>query len=1533
MIKKILLLSVLSLLLLSIATAQENSAPKAEKILHQTIIHGDTLRDNYFWLRDKNSPEVINYLYANNAYSDNKMKASSTLQKVLFDEYRSRVKETFDSKPQKNEGYYYYTRNVADKDYPALYRKKDSLIAKEQVVLDLNELSKEFFYFSLQFLSYSPDQSIIAYGVDTKGSLVSTMYFKILDIDSTLKNEKIDSVLSVSWANDNKTIYYTKAEAKTKRSYRLYKHTLGTNPIDDELLYEEPDKTYEIGLKRSSSKKFIIMEASKSQSSEAWYWRADDVRAKPLLFKKREAALLYDINHYEGDEFYIQTNYNALNQQLMKAPINAKSCKEWQVVIPHRRGVLFSGYSLLKNYLIWSEQQNVEQRILIKQRKTNQIDTLKSKITLGSMSFSIEDYDYEKTNEIRYSAENMVTPSEEYNYDLNTKKQTFYDMDSINGKYNPSLYASERVWAKAKDGVMIPITLAYKKGMLKNGNNPLLLSGYGSYGVSSMPDFNQLNISLLDRGFIVATAHIRGGREMGQEWYDDGRMLHKKNTFTDFITCAEHLIAEKYTSTAKLAVEGGSAGGLLMGAVTNMRPDLFKCVIASVPFVDVINTMLDESIPLTTGEFEEWGNPKNKKYYDYMKSYSPYDNVEAKAYPHMLVTAGYNDAQVGYWEPAKWVAKLRELKTDTNMLLFKTVMEGGHGGSSGRYNKLIEQAYRTAFVMQCLGVKENYISLKGKVVDEYNEPVIYANVYLEESKIGTTSNQNGEFELKVKEFNNATLVVQSLTYEKQKIKLGLRTRTQNLVIKMKSENIQMKTVTVVANAVDPALGIIKQAIKKRKENYDRVKSFSSDVYMKSNVKLLEVPKNMPFFLKLVANGEVIDSNDLGLVYLSESSAKYYFEKPDNNKEEMMASKVAGQKQGFSWNRVKDVFFNLYEPTIDLSYYSERPFVSPIAPLASLSYKYKFKGSFYIDNKEVNKIEIIPLRKGDPLFQGYIYITSNDYQIYGADLRATKDAQIQFVDTVNLQQEMVNINNTWVPMQMKIYSHIKVFGFGANDVNMASMSNYNLNRSFPPGFFSNETFKIDRNANRKDSMYWKTTRTIMLTSEEEKHYGKSDSIYQAQHTPHYLDSVSRVRNKITFGKVLLGGYTYSKLNDSISKSLSFDPLLFAFGFNTVEGLYTNFNISYRLFSGSSEEYYLGRDRTYLTTTIRYGFANQNFAPGIQYFKTIDNRTSTSISFKVGRFIEQYNQAEPISKIVNAGYTLFDRLNYMKVLQKDVISITGRKELSNGLYAKANVQFYQREAMVNHTDYSFSDKDKRAYSSNNPSNTYSDAPAFNSHSTLEYGISLRYVIKQKYEMFPNFKNVLESKYPDLYFSFKNAIMTASNNNMSKFNYMYLEAGTGKDINLKLLGELKFDVNAGIFLSTDNMLFADYKHFNGNQTMFLHNPKNLNATGEETRVRLTGFHALNYYQFSTNDKFIEAHAMQNFKGFLIGKVPLLRMIHAYEVAGVNFLYTPNLTYNELYFGLSNILTLLRVDAGKVTSIGGSNDWFLRFGIDMEF
>ena len=1501
------------------AQEREFTAPVTKKVPNQLIIHGDTVIDNYFWLRDKYAPEVINHLYAENAYADNMMKQSSFLQKVLYEEFKSRRKESFTSRPNKRKGYLYYSRYEKWKDYPILCRKKDTVNAPETIVLNVNKLAEEQPYINVSGYNISPNQQLLYYGIDSKGNHVLTYYLKHINKDSVYVNEKLENVMALIWAEDNKTIYYTKPEDKTLRQWRVYRHIIGRPTTEDELVFEEADKTFQIDMHKSSSRQYIFFTSSKTKCREGWYMPSDGSSIKPTLFLKREPSVIYTLDHINGDEFTITTNLNAINYRLIKTKISQPAPANWKDIIPHNPKVLLESAVFTKDFMVVEEKENAQSRVKITNLKTGETEVLNPGLDLYEISYGFEDYDYQTSSEIEFSYSNMVYPSKTFYYNLNTKEKKIIEEDTILGNFKPANYETKRIYATAKDGAQVPITLVYKKGLTLNGNNPCLLYGYGSYGSPDYAGFSTNTISYIDRGFVYALAHIRGSNDLGNQWYEDGKLFHKKNTFTDFIACGDYLVEQGYTSKSKLAINGGSAGGLLMGAVTNMRPDLFKCVVANVPFVDVINTMLDESIPLTTFEFEEWGNPKQKDYYQYMKSYSPYDNVERKAYPDLLVTSGYNDAQVGYWEPAKWVSKLRELKTDTNLLLFKTNMDAGHGGASGRSSEFKEAAFNMAFIMRSLGVKENYITVKGKIVDQNGTELPFVNVYIEGSTNGTTSNADGEFALNVKEGNDLTLAFQTLGYVKHREKIDMNTQTSDLIIKMKSENVQLKEVMIKGNSKDPAYAIMREAIKRRKDNMDKVQSFSADVYMKSSVRLLQIPKKIPFFIN---KKDIPDSNNLGLIYMSESVAKYYRQNPDKKKEEMIASKVAGQKTGFSWNRVEDVFVNFYEPSVNMEGYSERPFISPLATGSLLSYKYKYLGTFYVDAKPVHKIEIIPRRKGDPLFHGEMYINEGDnYQIYSSDLFITKDAQIDFVDTVHIKQEMVKVNDSiWVPLQMQIYSHIKVFGFGATDLSTATISNYQVNRAFPKKFFSNELFKIDEQANKKDTSYWSTTRPSILSTEEAKYYQKGDSLLKRMESKAYKDSVSKAYSKIRVG---LSGI--SKRNEIKGTYFGTNGILDMVNYNTVEGINATLRGTYNIRNKET------RSVKAMDAIAHYGFDNYKWSGGLSGFWLFNPKQSQSIFIKAGRFMEQFNNNKPISNLLNTAYTLLDKSNYMKLYQKDVLEVSYNHELTNGLYGNADIQYIQREALLNSSFYYFTGSKTKHFTSNNPiidDGAYSETKAFNQEQVIQFKLGFKFIPFAKYETYPTFKRMLETKWPELSFNYKKGMST----NTKAFNYDYLELSIGKDIDLRAIGAFKFDVTGGVFLNNKNMNFVDYKHFNGNQTAFLLNPPASDFYSPSTRTQISEFHALNYYTYSTNTKFIEYHASHNFRSFFIGKIPLLRKTKFYEVVGINGLITENGNYNEVYVGLDKILQLFRFDVGTAINQSGKINPFYRFGIRLD-
>jgi oligopeptidase B len=684
--------------------AQDDTLPKppvARKVPKFTEIHGDKLVDNYFWLRtnQKNpDPEVITYLEAENKYTEAMMKPLAGFQEALYQEMLGRIQESDLSVPVKDGSYYYYSRTEKGKQYGILCRKKGSLTAAEEIYLDINQLAEGKKFMSIGDTEISDNEQLLAYTSDSTGYRQYTLAIRDLKTGKLLP-DTAERVTSLVWAADNKTLFYVQEDAVTKRSDKLFRKVLG-NP-KDELLYEEKDELYDLGMGRSRSKAYIFLISLSKLTTEARYLAADRPNDSFRVIAPREGEHQYFPDHH-GKHFYIRTNDKGRNFRLVKTSVSDPARKNWEEVIAPRDSVMLEGMNFFEDYYILSERENGLNKMRVTEFKTGQLHYIDFPEPVYS-AFPNANPEF-KTTKFRFAYQSFITPSSIFDYDLKTRTRELLKEQPVLGGYDRKQYQSERIYATAKDGTKIPVSIVYKKGLKRDGSAPMLLYAYGSYGASSSVGFNSGRLSLLDRGMIYALAHIRGGGDMGKIWHEQGRMLTKKNTFTDFINCAEHLIAEKYTAKDRLVIEGGSAGGLLMGAVTNMRPDLFKAVLSHVPFVDVINTMLDASIPLTTSEYIEWGNPNDKQYYTYMKSYSPYDNIEAKSYPTMLVTTSLNDSQVAYWEPAKYVARMRAMKTDNNVLMLKTNMGAGHGGASGRYDRLKEIAFNYSFALSQVGI-------------------------------------------------------------------------------------------------------------------------------------------------------------------------------------------------------------------------------------------------------------------------------------------------------------------------------------------------------------------------------------------------------------------------------------------------------------------------------------------------------------------------------------------------------------------------------------------------------------------------------------------------------------------------------------------------------------------------------------------------------------------------------------------------------------------------------------------------------------
>ena len=675
--------------------------PVAKKIQKKLVIHGQERIDNYYWLNERENPAVMEYLHAENAYRGAMMAGSADLQKSLYDEIVGRIKQIDESVPYLDNGYFYYHRYLKGQEYPIYARKKDAPDAPEEILIDGPEMARGLDYFHVTGLSVSENNRYLVFGVDTVSRRKYTLYFKNLSSGELLTDEIPNTNGRAVWANDNRTVFYVTKDS-TLRPERVWHHHIGTKLAEDREFFHEKDNTFNVSIYKTNTDKYIVLASEQTLATEFRLLDADDVEKEAVLFQPRERDHEYYI-YDQGNRFLVLTNWQAKNFRLMEARPGKTGKNQWRELVAHNKDILLERVKAFKNHIVITERTAGKNQIRVVNLK-NDSEHYIAFDDPNFVAYPDDNYQFD-TDVLRLSYESLTTPESVFDYNMTTMKRHLLKEEEVGGGFDRNNYKSERLWATARDSVLVPVTIVYRKGMVRDGKSSLLLYGYGSYGSSMNPYFRSSRLSLIDRGFIYAIAHIRGGSEMGRQWYEDGKLLKKKNTFNDFLDCAEYLVAQKYTSPEHLFAQGGSAGGLLMGAVVNARPDLFKGIIAAVPWVDVVTTMLDKSIPLTTAEFDEWGNPEDPVYYEYMLSYSPYDNVAAKDYPAMYVTTGLHDSQVQYFEPAKWVAKLRDMKTDNNLLILDVDMASGHGGASGRFARYKRTALQYAFILEQLKMK------------------------------------------------------------------------------------------------------------------------------------------------------------------------------------------------------------------------------------------------------------------------------------------------------------------------------------------------------------------------------------------------------------------------------------------------------------------------------------------------------------------------------------------------------------------------------------------------------------------------------------------------------------------------------------------------------------------------------------------------------------------------------------------------------------------------------------------------------------
>lgn len=1484
--KKSLLLLVNYLFISHVLLAQQPPVPEQRPYSYR--LHGDSISDPYRWVHQKDDRDVLNYISAENGYTERMLRATKLFQGKLVEEMRARYPQKNQTLPHKEGNYYYYSRQDKDSNYGAYYRRKGSMEGEEELLLDLNQLAKGNSFIALSGVATSPSQEWLAYAIDYSGSEEPQLSLRNIRTGIPYHRtwEKVDNFV---WANDNKTIFYTVYDS-THRPYRLYKHQVdGMRP--DELVYTSKDKF--LSIQRSQSDQYIILQEGGLAESQLFYIAANTPNQDFQPLTELRKGVEYGLIHPPKDKYFYFLQEEKGIRKVYRTKRNDIAPESWEELwAPSSKKEELVDIRIYKDYMAFLIRENGMYRLQVTHReKPEEFD-----LSFGEKPYQISIFggpeDWEN-NIMRFSYTSYTTPDQIIDYNLETRQQQIIKQDKVLGQdgasYNPDDYVSKRVWATSRDGTKIPISIVYKKGMKKDGSNPFYLSGYGSYGAVYDAGFSYNRLSLLNRGFIVGQAHIRGSGYLGNEWYEAGKMMQKKNSVYDFIDASKFLIEEGFTSEEKLIAMGGSAGGMLMGAVVNEAPELYKAVIASVPAMDLIDMLSDTTHYGAKYHHGEWGNPLDSlHHYQYLKTYSPYQNIKEQDYPAMMVIAGFEDARVLYHEPVKFVMRMREKKTDNNPLLLHTIMAGGHGLGSGQFSGLKSTAMEYAFIFKMLGISSDYALVSGIVKDKDGEPLPFSNVIIDGTSSGTTTNEHGEYALALRK-GQYTLRFQFVGFETQTEAIDLQD-DRELDVTLPTESVLMKAITITDKYNDPAYGIIKNAQDKRKDHRRPVDGFKASGYMKMVNRFDEIPDKIPAF---IPKESIPDSTDLGLIYLSESQAIISREYPDEVKEEMISSKVAGSSQGYSWNRIMSLNLDFYENLVTMEGMSERGFVSPIARNALLFYRYEYMGEVNMHGQKVNKIKVIPRRRNDPTFSGYIYIAEDSWHIAALDL-GLQNQHINFFDTLSIKQEYIPMKmddkEVFMPLSANLYAHLRLFGFGVSVTAMRSFADYELNPEFEKGHFNNEVFYIHKTANQRDSNYWQLNRPMILTEEEAGYYNKGDSLEIREQSKEYVDSVMRIRKK--FKAIdLLGGYYF--YNPYSKQGIRTNSLLEALGFNTVEGVSASLEFAY--LKGSWDE------RSFnWTSKLRYGFSNRRLNATTALSWSLNRHKWEYLGMEGGRYTSQFNNHEPISTLINTAYSLLRRENFMKLYGKNYGQLNYGRELVNGVYLSTSLRYEDREPLSNTNNFALvSEKEDRRYTPNIPNG---QAASFTPHQALIWQAALRLTFDQKYATLPNRKQNLGSKYPVITLSYRKGIPVLG----SDVDFDFAKINIGHNLSLGLLGESALDIAVGGFLRRNDVPFIDFQHFNGNQTAFL----NYNEQVGGSRVALSNFQLLDYYAHSTNNWYIEAHYEHRFNGFLVNKLPLLRRTKFQMVGAVNYLWKENLQHLELSVGVENIFKVIRVD-----------------------
>ncbi len=1489
--------------------SQEAQAPEARKEAIVKTHFGDSLVDQYSWMEDRTDPAVLNHLFAENQYLENSLGHTHKFQEHLVDEFKSRMTPRTRPSLQRKVGeYLYYSTQSKRDEHPIYYRRKSSDQTQE-IVLEVAKIDPGNPFINLKKISPTLNGEMIAYSVDYLGNEALSVHFKDQKTGTRLEDE-VPMTSDFFWLEEGKSILYVKRDSLF-RPRGVAIHQLGA-PIDSDVLtYSSQDPHSYIEIEKSTSGRYHFLYEFSLDGLQVMFMDGEKEKKEweYLALKDSEWVVANHFNKSENDtseHFYLYTTKNNPNGRIARVSTKNPMQSSWETYLniegaPNQRiGVdfgddQFESFRMFEDYIVLSVESQARVKFKVVDRRTGESFMIEPPGSIYT-SYPVKFQDY-TGSKFRFYHSSFTQPSSIYEVDLATRESKKIWQRRIK-EYREENYVAYRIYAPSKDGKLIPMSLLHKKDIVLDGNNPVIIDGYGAAGTYPNVRFNgSPMVSLLERGIVYVKTHLRGDGGFGSEWIKDGRILKKKNTFSDFVSCVEHLIDTGYTKPQKIVARGGSAGGLLMGVVANLRPDLFNGLHIGVPVMDAVSFMTNDSMFVVPYMYAEFGNPENEDVYRYIKSYSPYQNIVSQQYPNMLLYSAYNDLRAGYWEATKYVAKLRSLKTDNNPILLQTDFNASHDLIGGLQKRLQQTALEFAWYFKILGIEEDYTKLTGRVTNTEGQPLPFSHVNIAGKNKGTVANDSGYFELEIRR-RDIELAFSHVGYESKTLSVKSENLSQQLHIELAGESLMLDEVVISTNYENPAQEIMKQALERRKIYKEKLNSYSARVYVRTRQYLESLPDKLH---PLIGKNTFPEK---GIFELSETESEiYYQQKPKRFREIMVSSvnKVRSKIRPFSWHRASNMGIDFYKQLIKLD--GQREIISPFSSNAFFYYNFEYHGLQKQGNHSIHKIELKPRRDSDPVFDGYIYIADSTWDLSAIDVKI-RPVSLRFLTAASINQKLLpQEDGFWLPVAQNKKLKAKVLGVELLSDDDMLYSEYDVNRIFTREFFQKSSFEIDPAANKKDSSYWEIKRPLLMTDHEREFYGNVDSV----------ENSARV-NKYTLDN-LFGGFKNKPSGIGLPE-IEVSGLFQALQFNTVEGWNVDFDLTY-----SKRVPYSSNRKLTFFSNWRYGFSNEQFNARVGTLWNINRSKSKLLEVQGGQYVFQFNEANPITPAVNSLYTLFLRNNYMKIYQKLYGRFLYQSEVKSGLYVFTSLQMEKRRSLVNNSNYSFS-KGNELFTTNDPQNPGNPSASFNSHQAAFVELGAKYQFNQKYETIGE-RRIVKSSNPTVGFTIKKGLKNVLDSEISFTNVdLFLEGRA----NLGVFGRSSLFSNYGRFIENKNLSFVDYKHFNGNQTDIILP----HAEGSENFTPTRSFRLLDYYSMSTTSEYVQLHYSHHFNGFIMNKLPLVRKTNFSSIAGFSFLANGEGTYREVYLGFRKTIlqtVTFGLDIVKSTDHKGAGERGIRF------